>query len=369
VLIVGDRRNIQRIAIEAGIRAIIVTGGAGLDAETARRARERGTCVLLSAHDTATSVLLARSAVRAGDLINENFEFMLPETTLQEARQRAALSPQFAFPVVGEDGILRGILTKSDFLKPPPRQLILVDHNELSQAVPGASEAPILEILDHHRIGAPPTTQPILFLNRPVGSTCSIVADCYEREGLPIPPPIAGLLMCGLIADTLNLTSPTTTDFDRALMPRLAAIAGVRPADLAGEIFSIGSPLLTLPPAKAIEADCKEYNEGGRRFSVSQIEELSFTHFPEKHESLAEALEAGRAARGLDFAALLVTDVNTQNSILLLRGPESLIRLVDYPEAGPHAWRLDGVVSRKKQLLPYLLGLVSRWGGDARESS
>lgn len=364
VLIVGDRRNIQRLAIEAGVRAIILTGGARLDPELKDMAEERGTRVLESSHDTATTVLLCRSAVRAGDLINAEFEALEPGMTLQEARRRVALLPQFAFPVLDEERRLAGILSKSDFLKPAPRQLVLVDHNELAQAVPGAAEAPIIAILDHHRLGPPPTTQPILFLNRPVGSTCSIVADCFEREGIPIPPQVAGLLMCGLIADTLNLTSPTTTDFDRELMPRLAARAEVRPEDLAAEIFAVGSPLRTMTAARAVEADCKEYEEGGRRFSVSQIEELSFTHLEDRRAELLEALEAFRAARGLDFSALLVTDVNTQNSILLLRGPGSLERLVDYPTDGAHAWRLDGVVSRKKQLLPYLLGLLAHWAGE-----
>jgi len=225
-----------------------------------------------------------------------------------------------------------------------------------------ASELAIAEIIDHHRIGAPPTTQPILFLNRPVGSTCSIVADCYEREGIPIPPNVAGLLMCGLISDTLNLTSPTTTDFDRALMRRLSDIAGVRPGELSEKIFSVGSPLLTMPPSRAITADCKEYEEHGRRFSVAQIEEITFSHFHEKRAELLDALEAYRAGRGYDFSAMLVTDINTQNSFLLVRGSESLRSLIDFPEDGENVWRLDGIVSRKKQLLPYLSSLVARVG-------
>jgi manganese-dependent inorganic pyrophosphatase len=226
--------------------------------------------------------------------------------------------------------------------------------------VSGAHDLPIVEILDHHRIGAASTQQPILFLNRPVGSTCSIVADCFEREGIPIPPPVAGLMMCGLISDTLNLTSPTTTDFDRALMKRLSVLAGLEPGALAGEIFSVGSPLLTLSADQAVTADCKEYEESNRRFSVSQLEELSFSHFEEKRESLLASLEAYRASRGYDFSTMLVTDINTQNSLLLVQGLESFTRLIDFPEAGEHIWQLDGIVSRKKQLLPYLTGLIAK---------
>lgn len=360
VLIVGDRENIQRIAIETGVRALVICGGLGLADGARELAASRGVTVLGSPHDTATTVLLARSAVSVGELLSDQFVSVPPDLSLTEARSQVALSAQFAFPVAGEDGRLAGILSKSDFLKPVPRRLILVDHNELSQAVAGAADIPIVEILDHHRIGTAPTRDPILFLNRPVGSTCSIVADCFEREGIPIPPPVAGLLMCGLLSDTLNLTSPTTTPSDRALMRRLEGLTGIRATDLAAEIFAVGSPLLTLTPEQAIAADCKEYEERGRKFSVSQIEELSFSHFEEKRAGLLDGLEALRVRRGLEFAALLVTDINTQNSLLLLAGSRAFLRQVDYPEAGEGIWRLDGIVSRKKQLLPYLTGLLAR---------
>lgn len=360
VLIVGDRQNIQKIGIEAGVCALIISGGLGMDNEMLELARTRGTVVMSSPRDTATTVLLARSAVNAGELVQEDFMCLDPDLPLAEARSQVALSPQFAFPVLDDDGKLIGILSKSDFLKPTLRQLILVDHNELSQAVAGASDLPICEILDHHRIAAPQTSHPILFINRPVGSTCSLVADCFEREGLNIPPPLAGLLMCGLLSDTLNLTSPTTTDFDRALMERLSEKSGVDPARLADEIFSVGSPLLTMTPQQAITADCKEYIEDGKKFSIAQIEELTFAHFDDQREALGKALEEYRAAREAFAAALLVTDINSQNSFLLLRGPQTLTRWIDFPEAGDNIWRLDGIVSRKKQLLPYLAGLFAK---------
>jgi len=360
VLIVGDRENIQRIGIGAGVRAVVISGGLGMGAGTLEMARARGTVVMDSARDTATTVLLARSAVNAGELLEEDFVSLEPELPLAEARSLVGMSPQFAFPVLDRDGCIAGILSKSDLIKPPARRLILVDHNELSQAVPGASQLPIDEILDHHRIGAPATTRPILFINRPVGSTCSLVADCYEREGIAIPPAVAGLLMCGLISDTLNLTSPTTTDFDRGIMARLSRIAGVDPGTLSESIFSVGSPLLTMTVGQAIDADCKEYEEHGHLFSISQIEELRFSHFADKREALAGALEDFRLSHGAFAAALLVTDITSQNSLLILRAPPSLTRLVDFPKAGPHVWRLDGVVSRKKQLLPYLSGLLAK---------
>jgi manganese-dependent inorganic pyrophosphatase len=360
VLIVGDRRNIQRLAIEAGIPALIVTGNLPVHPSVIALANERGTSIVAAPHDTATTVFLARSAVRAEQMLYEDFLAVSPETPLAEAQREVSMSAQFAFPVIDGDRRLVGIISKSDFLKPVPRQLILVDHNELTQAVDGAGDIPVVEILDHHRIGAAPTEAPIFFMNRPLGSTCTIVTTLFLEAGLTISKNLAGLMMCGVISDTLNLTSPTTTAVDRQVMTELSRLSGLDPATLAAEIFSVGSPLLTMAPDRAVTADSKEYEDRGERFSVAQIEELSFAPFDAKKEALLEALEAHRSAHRYLFSALLVTDVNTQDSILLVQGATSFTKLIDYPEAGDHAWRLNGVVSRKKQLLPYLTGLLAR---------
>ena len=360
VLIVGDRWNIYELSILAKVPVIIITNNFSPPDRVVALAQEHGTTLLSSAHDTATTVLLARAAVTAGQMLSPEFIRLNAEATLRQTRMDIALRSQFAFPVLGSQGRLQGIISKSDLLKPVPRQLILVDHNELTQAVAGAEEVPIVEILDHHRIGVASTQQPILFVNRPVGSTSTIVADFFRQSRIPVPGPIAGLLMCGLISDTLNLSSPTTTQVDRDVMEELTKACGIRPSDLASEIFSVGSPLLTLSTKDVITADCKEYQEHGVKFSVSQIEEISFGSFLKQREVLLEELDKYRTSHGYLFSTLLITDVNTQNSILLVRGSESFTRLVDFPEDGPHAWILDGIVSRKKQLLPYLTGLLAR---------
>ncbi|HZM03082.1 MAG TPA: putative manganese-dependent inorganic diphosphatase [Candidatus Saccharimonadales bacterium] len=354
VLFVGDRDDIQMRAIESGVQAIIITGGLKALKSVQRAAREAKVAIISSPHDTATTVLLARGAVRAGRMI-EPFTSFSSDTPLEIARERAATSASFVFPIVAEDGALVGIMSKSDFIKPVPRRLILVDHNELSQAVPGADKVPIIEVLDHHRMGGFSSDAPMHFWNNPVGSTCTIVALCFEQAGIAVPADVAGLLMAGLISDTLNLSSPTATPTDKRILENLARIAKEDPTQLAEQIFSVGSPLLTMTAEEVVKADCKEYEEGGRRFTVSQIEELNFSHFPEKQAGLIEELEAQCRRRGLFFAALLVTDVNTQNSLLLARGAPEFLQRIKFPARGPHIWELAGVVSRKKQLLPYLL--------------
>jgi len=293
----------------------------------------------------------------------EGFTSFTPDTPLEIARERAANSASFVFPIIGEDGTLAGVLSKSDFIKPIPRKLILVDHNELSQAVTGADKVPIVEILDHHRIGGFASETPIHFWNNPVGSTSTIVGLCYEQMGVSVPQDMAGLLMAGIISDTLNLSSPTTTQVDERILAHLSDITRVDPFELAEEIFSVGSPLLTMPADRVITSDCKEYEENGRRFTVSQIEELNFSHFEEKQGALLEALAGHQRGLQLLFAALLVTDVNTQNSLLLVCGAPEFLARITFPSHRPHVWELNGVVSRKKQLLPFLLQCLSGVAG------
>ncbi len=355
LLFVGDREDIQMQAIEAKVRAIVVTGDLPVSPAVEAAARAGGVTLVRSAHDTAISVDLARGAVQVRRMLEPEHLTFTPETLLEEVREKAAHSAAFVYPILDEAGVLVGILAKSNLLKRAERQLILVDHNELSQAVKGADKVRIVEILDHHRIGGFATDAPILFWNNPVGSTSTIIALCYRQAGVPVPRAMAGLLMAGLLSDTLNLNSPTATETDRLVLEELSKIAGVDPAKFAEEIFSVGSPLLTLTPEQVITADCKEYEEDGVRFTVSQIEELSFSHFPEKQEALLAALEAHTRKAQLFFAALLVTDINTQTSILLCCGAPEFLQRIDFPPRGPNMWELAGVVSRKKQLLPYLL--------------
>ena len=360
VIFVGDRDDVQRLAIAAGAAAVVVTGGAAVEPSIVAEAKKAGTAVIVSPLDTATSVIFARGAIVARHILEQVPVAFDADTPLEIARRTVALSNKFIFPVIDERGRLEGILSKSDFLKGPARRLILVDHNELSQAVPGAEDLPIVEILDHHRLGNMPTEAPILFLNQPVGSTCTIVADLYRRHGLTPERPVAGLMLAGIIADTLNGTSPTATDTDRGFLAELGDLAGIAAADLAAEIFAVGSPLQTLSPARVIEADAKKYEENGVRFSVAQIEEVTFANFDAQRDQLLAALRHRVDSEGLFFAALLVTDINAQNSYLLVEGNSDFCKTINYPEHSDRVWFLEGVVSRKKQLLPYLTECLAR---------
>ena len=354
IVIVGNRVDIQDIAIREKVRCVIVTGGLPVSQAMIDYAQKQEVTLISSPHDTATTAMLCRAAISVKHMIHEEFVAFREDEALTSAVRTAAGSLFQAFPVIDSNSRTIGVLSKSDFLKKVNRRLILVDHNELSQAVHGADQVEILEILDHHRIGSLTTRQPILFVNEPVGSTSTIVADSFFRYGVELPKKIAGLLLAGLVSDTLNLTSPTTTDRDVQVLGRLEEISGVNAREFTEKLFASGSVLISKSAPQAITSDCKEYNELGRAFSVAQIEEIGFAQFWKRKDEVARALEEYRREHGYLFSALLVTDVVAQSSLLLIAGAKALQEEIDYPESEPGIYELEGVVSRKKQLLPYL---------------
>jgi manganese-dependent inorganic pyrophosphatase len=353
-VVVGDRTNIQQHAIEEGVRVLIVTGDLPVEPQIIRAAERHRVGLISSPHDTVTTAALCRSAVAIRHMLNEEFLSLREDAPLNLVKAAALASGYAAFPVTNDDGCTVGILSKTNFLKPVERRLILVDHNELSQAVQGANEVDIIEIIDHHRLGALTTQQPILFRNEPVGSTSTIVADCFFRAEIEMPPAVAGLLLAGLVSDTLNLTSPTTTARDRDILIRLEKIAGVNARAFTDKLFASGSVLTLKPAWQAITIDCKEYVEHGDSFSVAQIEEIGFDQFWKRKEELQVALEEYARNRKYLFSTLLVTDVVRQNSLMLVAGSKPFIDKIDYPPTAPGVFELQDVVSRKKQLLPYL---------------
>jgi len=348
VIVVGDRADVHLRAIEMGVRIIIVTGGHRMKPEVLERAKAAKVSVAYADTDSATTAWAVRASTLVGGLVQRDAFTFKPQEKLSVARRRIVQNPALICHVVDEDGRLLGVFTKSDIINPPRAKLVLVDHNELSQAVDGAAEVEIAEVVDHHRLGNAPTHQPILFINRKP------------------TPQIAGLMMCGIISDTLLLQSPTTTPLDADLLQWLARLADADPRQLADMIFNAGSVLSTLSPAAAVRADCKQYREGERRFSVSQVEELGFTNFWKCEDALLEALETYRKENGLNFSCLLVTDIDTQSSLFLIRGDAEVVQAITYPQKRPpDIFDLPGIVSRKKQLMPYLGSLL----GGTNESA
>jgi manganese-dependent inorganic pyrophosphatase len=272
------------------------------------------------------------------------------------------------FFVVDEGGHYVGVCRQRDLLNPPRLRLILVDHNEPRQAVASLEEAELLEILDHHRLGNPSTHVPIKFTVDIVGSTSTLVSERIETTGFSAPPQIAGMLLSGLLSDTLVLTSPTTTERDRKAAERLGRWAFVRAGPLAGEtvqtygkqILSASAGLSARSPEEIVNTDLKQYEAGKFRFAIAQAEVTDLVQLTESREKLLTALSALRDKRALDFAMLMVTDVVRGSSRLILTSEPPELSDLPYPPQ-PDGTRLaEGVVSRKKQLLPVVLGLLER---------
>jgi manganese-dependent inorganic pyrophosphatase len=369
IIIVGDRRDVQRRSIELGIRALVITSNLEIDPETVALAKASDVSVIVSPYDSATTAWVVRTATSIERVIEREFATVTADARIADVRKKFSVTTHVLL-VTSDDGALIGILTKSDIFKPVRTRLVLVDHNELTQAVPGAEEVTIAEIIDHHRLGALNTAQPILFLNEPVGSTCTIIADLFRREGLQPSPDIAGILMAGLISDTLHLNGPTTTRKDAILLAWLGEIAGVKSKQLADEIFNSGSVILASPPDKVVRSDFKIYEEEGIRFAVSQVEELGFGNFWQHAKPITNALQDLREEERLTFAALLVTDINTQNSLLIVKGDPGVIQRISYPHVEKdEIFDLPGIVSRKKQLIPYLTSLLKELAADGALST
>ena len=365
IVIVGDRHDIQRRSIELGIRALVITSNLEPDDDTLELAKARGVSVIVSPYDSATTAWVVRTASTIERVIERDVPTVGADVRIADVRKRFSAGNTHSIPVVSDDGALIGIITKTDILKPVSTRLVLVDHNEITQAVPGADEVLIAEIIDHHRLGPLNTAQPILFINEPVGSTCTIVADLFRREGLQPSPDIAGIMMSGLISDTLHLNGPTATSKDAIILAWLAEIAGVNSKQLADDIFNSGSVILANPPEKIVRSDYKIYEEEGIRFAVSQVEELGFGNFWDHAKPIAAALGELREEERLAFAALLVTDINTQNSLLLVKGDATLIQRISYAHVEQdEIFDLPGIVSRKKQLIPYLSSLLKEMAAD-----
>jgi len=360
ILLVGDRQDIQLKAIEMGVRLIVISHGWPVSAAVVAEAQKNGVSIISSSYDSATSAWIIRCAEQVSQVMQKNVVTCEPNEKLSQARKKISTSPVSTVVVVDENGRLMGVFSKGDLVKPVATQITLIDHNELSQAVDGASEVHILEIIDHHKLGNPPTQQPIFFWNEPLGSSCTIVAEMFQRAGLKPSASIAGLLMSGLISDTLNLRGPTTTPRDEAVLRWLEPLAGITAEALHHLIFSSGSFLLTMPIEKVVQADCKEYTENGYRYAISQIEEMGFDQFWPKADAILEALEAFRIAHQFYFVGLLVTDINTQNSLLLAQGNPDFIHKIQSVKKYPNGiFEMPGVVSRKKQLIPYLSRLLN----------
>jgi len=360
VVIVGDQNDVQLELIRMGCSAVIVTDNVPISPEVIAAAGERGVLLISSPHPAFATVQLMTMSEPVSSIMTVTCPTVGLYTPMAEVRAKIVESEYRSVVVVDSDNRLIGFITRTDLLRPVRKMAILVDHNELSQAVDGIEEAEILEIIDHHRVGDISTTAPIYVYNDPVGSTCSVVAGIMFLYQTYIPKEIAGILLSGILSDTLLLTLSTTTERDRIAATRLAEIAGVEIQSFAKELLHESINLEDKTAAELIAADFKEFLIGGKKLGVSQMMSLDCAEIDARERELVNELERLRTANNYDLTVLLVLNpLGKVQERILLRGEAWIVEKAFGVKVVNDTCTVPRVMSRKKDFIPAIGQVLS----------
>lgn len=361
IVISGNRGDIQKKAIESGVRALIITNGNVLAKELREIAEKNKVSVLISPYDTASTALLIIYSMPATCMSNTEVKPVNKNDPTRKVVALLANAPGKSLPVTDDEGVVIGVVSESDLFHEANIELIMVDHNEHSQAIEGIEHYQIKEIIDHHRLGNPPTRNPITFINRPVGATSTIITTLYQENHIPIKAEIASILLCGILADTLALKSATTTNTDRSCAEYLSNITNLDITELGKDLLTAASNITGRTARDLIRQDMKEYSEDNYTFTVSQIEVEDPHEILNRKQEVVEVLESERSQKNMLFSALLVTDITDLSSILIISTAKNFDQAIALPKLEDSIYILRGVVSRKKQLMPILSEIVERY--------
>ena len=361
IVITSDREKIYEACIERKVKLLIITSGYMLSKELKDKAQKNGVSVIMSPYTTSDTVMMIAYSTPVSFMADPEIKPVRPEDSISKIRQVLQDSPIRRLPVVDANNKVIGIISEHDLTNEPNIEIILVDHNELSQAVEGIENYKIQEVIDHHRIGPLSTTYPITFINKPIGSTSTLIATLYLEQKVPIPKDIASLLLCGILSDTLMLQSTTTTDIDRQTAEYLSNITDLDIQTLGLEILTAGSRIKGRTATEVIHQDMKEYREEKAIYTVSQIEVGNLKEILDRKKEFLAELEIERRANKAIFAALLVTDITQLSSILLMSTDENFKQFVTFPPLENDIYFLKDVVSRKKQLIPLITEQVENF--------
>jgi manganese-dependent inorganic pyrophosphatase len=360
LVVLGDREDAQLKAMESGAAALVITGDLLVSERALAAARTNGVLIISTAHHTFTAVRLINLSISTQEYMNREFDFCHPEDLMSEVQH--TLARRRSMPVVNNEGKLVGYLSRTDLINARPRRIILVDHNEQSQAVDGINEADLLGIIDHHRIADVHTNRPIMFRADPVGCTGTIIAGLYHEADIPIPREAAGLLLAGLLYDTLILRSPTCTPRDERIAAELAEISGEDIEKYGQEIFASAATDLNSRSAESLlTADFKEFNVRDTKFAIGTVETASPATIEKRGAELLQSMHRLAQERGYtSFLFMIVDIINMRCKLLVYGGERAVAEVVGIPlEADGHSLVVDGLVSRKKQLVPLLARIQS----------
>ena len=359
IVILSNRYESQLCAIEKEASLLIICNGAKVGRTIQRIADETGVAIMTTPVDTyAAGKLISQCAPISYYMTRDNIlKFTLVTPVADVLRVMAKVRHRY-FPILDEDGKYCGMVSRRNVIALRKRRIILVDHNEATQAVEGFDQAEILEIIDHHRIGSLETSGPVYFRNQPVGCTATIVTQMYDENGVTIPQKTAGLLLAAILSDTLVFRSPTCTPIDVNAANRLAKIAGVDINEFANEMFEAGEKLDGKTAEEVFLQDFKVFMCGDIRFGVAQGSYMTRKNLTAAEALLKPYLEEARNKQNVEDIYMLLTDVPKEESVVICTGRYAAEVLSNGFESRPAAdgsWTLPGVVSRKKQFIPALM--------------
>jgi len=355
LVIMGNRADAQLEVLHVPVSGLVITRNHKVEPEVLKLAEKTGAVIINTPYDSYTAARLINQSVSVKFLMTKDVVSFTSADLLVNVRGKMADTGFICYPVL-EKGKYIGTVDRQIIMDQPHREVILVDHNERSQAVEGIEEAQILEIIDHHRLGGLTTGSPIFIRQEPVGSTATIVAHLTFHRDVEMTPAIAGILLSAIISDTLLFRSPTATNFDKETAFKLAAIAGIDDVEtFAMKLLRQGAVIDTLPPSEIVRSDIKEFDLSGHKVAVAQINIMDREHAKTKYLELQGALEAMKKEEGYDFALLLVTDILGQSSDLLVAGePQGMLATAFGQKTDENFYYLPGCLSRKKQVIPPL---------------
>ena len=359
IVILSNRYESQLCAIEKEASLLIICNGAKVGRTIQRIADETGVAIMTTPEDTyAAGKLISQCAPISYYMTRDNIlKFTLVTPVADVLRVMAKVRHRY-FPILDEEGKYCGMVSRRNVIALRKRRIILVDHNEATQAVEGFDQAEILEIIDHHRIGSLETSGPVYFRNQPVGCTATIITQMYDENGVDIPPQIAGLLLAAILSDTLAFRSPTCTPVDENAAKRLAKIAGVDIEEFSTEMFEAGEKLDGKTPEEVFLQDFKVFMCGDIRFGVAQGSYMTRKNLQAAQALLQPYLEEARNKQNVEDLYMLLTDVPKEESVVICTGRYAAEVLSNGFESLPAAdgsWTLPGVVSRKKQFIPAMM--------------
>ena len=361
LVLVSNRYETQMCAIDCGAQAIIVCCGSAVPRTIVARAQEKGCAVLATPYDTyAAARLISTAAPVRHFMRSKNLLEFSVNTAVEDARKVMANVRHRYFPILDANGKYCGVISRRNLLNVHRKQVIMVDHNERGQAVDGLEQAEILEIIDHHRLGALETAGPVYFRNEPVGCTATIISRMYEEHGIEIPPQIAGLLLSAILSDTLMFRSPTSTPLDQHIAEKLARIAGEEIPTYAEQMFEAGADLTGRTADDVFFSDFKVFSRGDAKFGVGQAIYMTSNSRSAAEALITPFLPEALAQAGVPMVFFMCTDMRAQATDLLFCGQqaEEIVRSAFHVETKDGKAVLPGVVSRKKQLIPPLMAAL-----------